>query len=111
MNNTKESYREVEQSIETACSSAGKALDHESSFPDAPDLVCLSHLRWNFVYQRPQHLLSRCAQKQRVLFIEEPIFGPYPAGRLDVSMDESGVWVVVPHLVGGLSEEAASDVQ
>lgn len=111
MNNTKESYREVEQSIETACSSTGKNLEEQSSFPDAPDLVCLSHLRWNFVYQRPQHLLSRCAHKQRVLFIEEPIFGPYAAGRLDVSMDESGVWVVVPHLVGGFSEEAASDVQ
>jgi len=102
MNSTKETYCEVRQSIETACSSARKDLDDDSCFADAPDLVCLSHLRC-FVYQRPQHLLSRCAQKQRVLFIEEPIFGPYPAGRLDVSMDKSGVWVVVPHLVGGLS--------
>ncbi len=32
------------------------------TFTTAPDLVCLSHLRWNFVFQRPQHLLSRCAQ-------------------------------------------------
>ncbi len=24
------------------------------------DLVCFSHPRWAFVYQRPQHLLSRC---------------------------------------------------
>ena len=23
------------------------------------DLVCLSHLRWDFVYQRPQHLMTR----------------------------------------------------
>jgi hypothetical protein len=38
------------------------------------DLVCLSHLRWNFVFQRPQHLLTRFAQGQRVFFIEEPIF-------------------------------------
>jgi len=37
------------------------------------DIVCLSHLRWDFVYQRPQHLLSRCAQERRVLFIEEPV--------------------------------------
>ena len=83
----------------------------ESSFPDAPDLVCLSHLRWNFVYQRPQHLLSRCVQKQRVFFIEEPIFGPYPSARLDVSMDESGVCVVVPQLIGSLSEEEATAAQ
>ncbi len=37
------------------------------------DIVCLSHLRWDFVYQRPQHLLSRCARERRVLFIEEPV--------------------------------------
>src|SRR5947209_12200905 len=45
----------------------------------APDLVCLSHLRWDFVYQRPQHLLSRCAQERRVFFIEEPVFHDGPA--------------------------------
>ena len=39
------------------------------------DLVCLSHLRWDFVYQRPQHLLSRFAQERRVFFVEEPTFG------------------------------------
>ncbi len=83
-------------------------LELKESSPDAPDLVCLSHLRWNFVYQRPQHLLSRCVQKQRVFFIEEPIFGPYISGRLDVSKDESGVCVVVPHLIGTLSEEEAN---
>ena len=83
----------------------------ESSAPDAPDLVCLSHLRWNFVYQRPQHLLSRCVQKQRVFFIEEPIFGPYPSCRLDVSMDANGVCVVVPQLIGTLSEEEATAAQ
>ena len=39
-----------------------------------PDLVCLSHLRWDFVYQRPQHLMSRFAGDRRVFFVEEPIF-------------------------------------
>lgn len=38
------------------------------------DLVCLSHLRWDFVYQRPQHLLSRFAREMRVFFFEEPVF-------------------------------------
>ncbi len=37
------------------------------------DLVCLSHLRWDFVFQRPQHLLSRAAATRRVFFVEEPI--------------------------------------
>jgi hypothetical protein len=35
-------------------------------------LLAFSHLRWDFVYQRPQHLLSRFAQRQPVLVIEEP---------------------------------------
>lgn len=105
MNNTNKSYRKVEQSTEkVSCSNARKIL--ESSFADAPDLVCLSHLRWNFVYQRPQHLLSRCAKDRRVFFVEEPMFGPHSTGRLDISRHESGVWVVVPHLPEGLSEKA-----
>lgn len=37
------------------------------------DLVCLSHLRWDFVYQCPHHLLSRFARLARVCFVEEPI--------------------------------------
>src|SRR5215210_6561603 len=37
------------------------------------DLICISHLRWGFVWQRPQHLLARLAQNYRVLFVEEPV--------------------------------------
>ena len=38
------------------------------------DIVVFSHLRWDFVFQRPQHVLSRLAAHRRVLFIEEPVF-------------------------------------
>jgi len=37
------------------------------------DLVCLSHLRWDFVFQRPQHLMTRWAKHARVFYVEEPI--------------------------------------
>jgi len=37
------------------------------------DIVVLSHLRWDFVYQRPQHLMTRAARDHRVLFVEEPL--------------------------------------
>jgi len=95
-----------------------RTLARESPWPDGrqdqsallelePDLLCFSHLRWDFVYQRPQHLLSRCAQQRRVFFIEEPIFDDH-SPRLEVSSRESGVSVVVPHLPGGLSEEAVT---
>jgi UDP-galactopyranose mutase len=61
------------------------------------NIVCLSHLRWNFVYQRPQHLLSRAARHGRVLFVEEPVFG---ADRAVMEVNESadGVLVAVPRL-------------
>ncbi len=36
-------------------------------------LVVFSHLRWDFVYQRPQHLLSRLARSRRVVVVEEPV--------------------------------------
>src|SRR5262249_19813310 len=39
----------------------------------APTIITFSHLRWDFVYQRPQHLLSRLAGRHRVIFIEERI--------------------------------------
>jgi UDP-galactopyranose mutase len=70
------------------------------------DLVVFSHLRWDFVYQRPQHLLSRCARKRRVFFVEEPIFGNCSM-RLDVREADPGVHVVVPHLPEGLRSEIA----
>jgi glycosyltransferase involved in cell wall biosynthesis len=41
------------------------------------DLVCFCHLRWDFVYQRPQHLMSRFAKRFRIFFIEEPLFHSY----------------------------------
>lgn len=68
------------------------------------DLVCFSHLRWNFVYQRPQHLLSRFSNHTRVFFIEEPIFHDAP-NKLHINKAEGNVHVVVPHLQHGLSEE------
>lgn len=71
-----------------------------------PDLVSFSHLRWDFVYQRPQHLLTRCARDRRVFFIEEPIFGG-GSMRLDVREGEAGVRIVVPHVPEGLRSEIA----
>src|SRR5689334_7409974 len=67
------------------------------------DLVVFSHLRWDFVYQRPQHLLNRTAKERRVFFVEEPIFED-TLPRLDISKRDGGVWVVVPHLPSGMTE-------
>ncbi|SCY67983.1 UDP-galactopyranose mutase [Paracoccus tibetensis] len=48
---------------------AGPAM----ALPVPPALICLSHLRWDFVTQRPQHLMQRFARHRRVLFWEEAI--------------------------------------
>jgi UDP-galactopyranose mutase len=45
-----------------------------------PAIIVFSHLRWNWVWQRPQHLLSRLAKRFPVIFIEEPL--PCEAGRV-----------------------------
>ena len=65
-------------------------------------VLCLSHLRWNGVFQRPQHLLVRCARDHEVVFFEEPIFGAERAA-LQTSRDESGVIVATPQVPGGLA--------
>ena len=62
------------------------------------DFVAFSHLRWSFVYQRPQQLLSRCARENRVFFIEEPVFEREGETSLKVSRSDEGVTVVVPVL-------------
>jgi glycosyltransferase involved in cell wall biosynthesis len=67
------------------------------------DLVCLCHLKWQFVYQRPQHLMTRCARERRVFFIEEPSFEDAPESLFSVHQDASGVSVIVPHLPHGLT--------
>ena len=46
--------------------------------PRMSPLLVFSHLRWDFVYQRPQHLMTRLAQSAPVLFVEEPVFDERP---------------------------------
>lgn len=47
------------------------------------DLVVFSHLRWDFVFQRPQHIMSRLANAYRVTFIEEEVYTEGPDGYTD----------------------------
>ena len=82
--------------------------------PSAPDpqptiLLCFSHLRWNFVFQRPQHLMSRFARQMNVIYWEEPVeIGAKETAYLQVreAQDAPGVRVVVPHLPQGMPDEA-----
>lgn len=69
------------------------------------DLVCVSHLRWDFVYQRPQHLLSRCARERRVFFIEEPLREDVKLPYLQIRQAETRLWIVVLHVPQDVCEE------
>jgi len=61
----------------------------------APPLICFSHLRWDFVFQRPQHLMSRFAETRRVFFFEEPVVSPERSLSLRLC-PLSGVTVATP---------------
>ena len=85
--------------------SAGVPVESEAetSAPDParPTLFCFSHLRWDFVFQRPQHLMSRFAREMNVVIWEEPKdIGPRETAYLQVRQAEDvpNVRMVVPHL-------------
>jgi UDP-galactopyranose mutase len=62
-------------------------------------LICFSHLRWSFVFQRPQHLMTRFARDFDVIFWEEPVAPADGEGQgLRRSADPSGVHVFTPVL-------------
>lgn len=72
-----------------------------------PLLLCLSHLRWGFVYQRPQHLMSRLTRDYQVAFFEEPLPGDAAQPWLEQLPQPEGVMLLVPHLPDSLSPEEA----
>jgi glycosyltransferase involved in cell wall biosynthesis len=74
-------------------------------------LVCLSHLRWNFVYQRPQHVLSRFVPDYDVFFIEEFIPADSPHDFYDTEVSKEGVTVLVPRLSHHLSGDHTDRLQ
>lgn len=78
--------------------------DVSCSFLHDIDLICFSHLRWGFVFQRPNHLLSRFSKHQRVFFIEEPIFHD-EADKLHIENFNENLFVVTPYLQHGLAEK------
>src|SRR5919109_2779666 len=74
-------------------------------------LICLSHLRWNFVWQRPQHLLSRAAADYDTFFIEEPVFEPNSRPAIQWRREPCGIQVGVPILPEACTPSAATVLQ
>ena len=83
---------------------SGRTSDASGSRTALPEhLICFSHLRWNFVYQRPQHLLSRASEHTTVWFLEEPIWGNEL--RVEVRSEGEKLRILVPHIPHGTPHE------
>lgn len=79
---------------------SGPNLPQKTMLEGQTTYICFSHLRWDFVFQRPQHLMVRLARQNKVLFWEEP-GAPSETGEayLDVRLDSaSGVTIVTPRV-------------
>jgi UDP-galactopyranose mutase len=74
-------------------------------------LICFSHLRWHFVYQRPQHLMRRFARDHRVVFVEEPVASDAAEPWLDFHAVEEGIRVVVPRIPNSFAGSEADPTQ
>jgi ribonuclease BN (tRNA processing enzyme) len=85
---------------------ADTALNNQLKFDF--DVICFSHLRWDFVYQRPQHLMSRFAGERRVFVFEEPVFSDEPA-HLDVTTRGGNIHIAVPKLPHGTEPGQIAD--
>ena len=96
-------------------SAAKSAVSGPNFTYSLPDFVCFAHLHWDFVWQRPQHLLSRFAQHGRVFYVEEPFIHHDQTedsfAHFEVKERQNGVKVLVAHLPASLSEEQADAVQ
>lgn len=74
-------------------------------------LFCLSHLRWNFVFQRPQHLLTRAAKANMVVYFEEPVFEATRMPFLRTTEPSANIRVMTPVLPEGTGAAEAIDMQ
>ena len=66
----------------------------ETGRSGAPALLVFSHLRWHFVTQRPQHLMTRAAQTRPVYFWEEPTW--HDPENLSERIPEGGILEILP---------------
>ncbi len=69
------------------------------------NLLCFSHLRWDFLLQRPQQLLLRFADETNVYFIENPVFDAKDVPFFSFGTRSETLWKMVPHLKPGLTSD------
>lgn len=66
-------------------------------------ILCFSHVRWDFVLERSNHLMERAARRGPVLYVQEPsVRDDEPLPRMEVHPVEAALWVVQPILPASL---------
>ena len=86
-------------------------IDGGAKKADVPCVLCFCHLRWDFVYQRPQHLMSRCQENARVFFFEEPLEGERDEAELRLQFRDDGIMILTPLLPKSLDSKGRIDAQ
>ncbi|MBY5725191.1 UDP-galactopyranose mutase [Rhizobium leguminosarum] len=85
-------------------------LSDNSLLEHAP-LICFSHLRWDFVLQRPQHLMERFSRERPVFYFEEFIPTDHHLAYLEIHPFEGtsvkAVRPRIPHWWNAAEQEAA----
>jgi UDP-galactopyranose mutase len=97
-----------------ACNLAAPAAS-ETILRQTLPIICFSHLRWDFVFQRPQHLMTRAARDRQVFYWEEPLLVEHRDAEIEFSLDvrplPSGVIVMTPLLSHELDQKSAVRAQ
>jgi glycosyltransferase involved in cell wall biosynthesis len=73
-------------------------------------IIVHCHLRWDFVWQRPQQIFSRLAENHRILFIEDPVIAE---GEPRLAIDEPmpNLVRIVPQIPQHLAVNSDKDAE
>ncbi|RWP89752.1 MAG: glycosyltransferase family 1 protein, partial [Mesorhizobium sp.] len=74
-------------------------------------ILCFSHLRWDFVHQRPQHILTHASKQQQLIYFEEPIYEEIRYPSMRVNDRSARITIVTPVLPAGISATKADAIQ
>ncbi len=87
------------QTMNTRSSEVNGVQHPNNAMTLEPDIVVFSHLRWEFVTQRPQHILNRMAKDRKVLFVEEPVgYEPADKGTAHIINITPNITVIQPRI-------------
>ncbi|MDD3267314.1 MAG: glycosyltransferase family 1 protein [Burkholderiales bacterium] len=93
--------------IKTLSSTSPNFLNNAS----VASLICFSHLRWDFVYQRPQHIISRFTKTYKVYYWEEPIFIDGCLPSLKIKSIDDDLIILTPQLPIGFRLTEINQIQ